>query len=132
MNFIRLLPVFISILLLAAHFYRAGLIVLVLLILASPFILLARKPWAARIIQIELVLGGMEWIRATINFVQIRQAYNMPWTRLAIILGTVALVTLISAFVFRSRFLKDRYRIGENTSLKSPPLEKSTTRSEGD
>jgi hypothetical protein len=118
------LPVFISILLLAAHFYRAGLIVLVLLILASPFILLARKPWAARIIQIELVLGGIEWIRTAINFVQIRQSYNMPWTRLAIILGAVALGTIISAFVFRSRFLKDRYRIGEKTSFKSPPLEK--------
>ncbi len=124
MNFIRLSPVFISVLLLAAHFYRAGLIVLVFLILASPFILLARKPWAVRIIQIELVLGGIEWIRTAINFVQIRQSYNMPWTRLAIILGAVALGTFISAFVFRSRFLKDRYRIGENISFKSPPLEK--------
>ncbi|MEN8263157.1 MAG: hypothetical protein ABFR82_06810 [Nitrospirota bacterium] len=117
MNFIRLLPVFISILLLAAHFYRAGLIALVFLVLASPFILLTRKPWAARIIQIELVLGGMEWIRTAINFIQIRQSYNMPWTRLAIILGAVAMCTLVSALVFRSRFLKDRYRIGENISL---------------
>ncbi len=111
MNFVRLLPVFLSILLLAAHFYRAGLAVLVIIILISPFVLFVRKPWAVRIIQMELVLGGLEWIRAIFNFVQIRQAHGMPWTRLAVILGAVSLITFASALVFRSRSLKERYGI---------------------
>ena len=112
---LRLLPAVLSIFLLAAHFYRAGLIVPVFFVLASLFILLVRKPWAARIIQVELVLGGIEWIRTAVNFVQIRQAYNMPWLRLAIILGTVSLFTFISALIFRSRALKDRYRIEDGS-----------------
>ncbi len=113
MIFLRLSPVFLSILLLAAHFYRAGLVVLVLIILLSPFMLFVRKPLAVRIIQIELVLGGLEWIRTIVNFVQIRQAHGMPWTRLAVILGVVSLVTFASAFVFRSRSLKEHYGILE-------------------
>ena len=115
MNFLRLLPVFLSILLLAAHFYRAGLSVLVVLILASPFILLIRKPWAVRMIKIELILGGIEWIRTAMNIVQSRQAYNLPWTRLAIILGVVAVFTLVSAIVFRSKSLRDRYNPGDGS-----------------
>ncbi len=117
MNFVRLLPVFLSILLMAAHFYRAGLIILFFIILISPLILLIRRPWVSRIIQIELVLGGLEWIRTIFNFVQIRQAHGMPWTRLAVILGAVSLVTFASALVFRSRSLKERYRIVEKPSL---------------
>ena len=117
MNFLYLSPVFLSIILLAAHFLYAGYFILVFMVLASLLILLIRKPWAARIIQIELVLGGIEWIRAALNYVEIRQANNMPWTRLVIILGAVALVTVVSALVFRSRSLKERYWIGENSSL---------------
>lgn len=116
MNFIRLLPVFLSILLMAAHFLYAGYSILVFIVLASLLILLIRKPWAVRIIQIELILGGIEWIRAALNYVDIRQASNMPWTRLAVILGVVSLVTIASALVFRSRSLKERYGIVEKLS----------------
>ncbi len=111
MIFLRLLPVFLSILLLAAHFLYAGYSILVFIVLASLLILLIRKPWAALIIQIELVLGGIEWIRALIEYTLKRQARGDPWVRLAVILGTVALITFISALVFMSRSLKERYGI---------------------
>jgi len=109
MNFLRLLPVILSMLLLGAHFYRAGFIVLVVILFASLFLLFIRQTWIVRVIQVELVIGGLEWFRTTYNLVMMRQSMNMPWTRLAIILGSVALFTFCSSLVFRSKSLKKRY-----------------------
>ena len=109
MNFLRLLPVILSMLLLGAHFYRAGFIVLVVILFASLFLLFIRQTWIVRVIQVELVIGGLEWFRTTYNLVMMRQSMNMPWTRLAIILGGVALFTFCSSLVFRSKSLKKRY-----------------------
>lgn len=109
MVLIWLLPVLLSIFLLAAHVFRAGFFLLVFVVLASLFILLVRRPWAARVIQAELVLGGIEWIRTAVNLVDVRQMHGMPWVRLAVILGAVALFTLCSAVVFRLKPLRERY-----------------------
>jgi len=114
MNLLRLLPVILSTLLLAAHFYRAGLVVLVIIVLLSPLVLIIPKPWAARIIQATLVLGGIEWIRTLIELVRMRQTMGAPWMRLALILGIVALLTAASAFVFKLRPLRDRYGLYGN------------------
>ena len=109
MNFVRLLPAILSLLVLAAHFYRAGNLLLVVLMAASPFLLFIRRPWIARVIQVELVLGGIEWIRTIFRLVNIRQAHNLPWERLAVILGFVAAFTMLSALVFYAKTLKTRY-----------------------
>jgi len=109
MNFLRLIPVILSMMLLGAHFYRAGFIVLVVILFASLFLLFIRQTWIVRVIQVELVIGGLEWFRTTYNLVMMRQSMNMPWTRLAIILGGVALFTFCSSLVFRSKSLKKRY-----------------------
>lgn len=109
MNFVRLIPAIMSILLFAAHFYRAGNLILVILITASPLLLLIRSKWIVRLIQVELILGGIEWIRTTIRLVHIRQAHNLPWERLAIILGFVAVFTILSTLVFNVKTLKTRY-----------------------
>lgn len=58
MNFIKLVPVFFSSALIAAHFLRRGSIVLVGLCLAMPLLLLFPRRWAARLVQIYLFLGG--------------------------------------------------------------------------
>ena len=110
MNFVRLIPVIISMLLLAAHFYRAGHLILVILITASPLLLLIRASWIVRLIQVELLLGGIEWIRTAIKLVHIRQAHNLPWERLAIILGSVAALTIFSSLAFNLKTLKTRYK----------------------
>ena len=112
MNFVRLLPVILSLLVLAAHFYRAGNLILVVLIAASPLLLFIRSAWIVRVIQVELVFGGVEWIRTIFRLVHIRQADNLPWERLAIILGSVAVFTILSALVFNSKALKTRYNGG--------------------
>ena len=109
MNFVRLLPVIFSLLILAAHFYRAGNLILVVLVAASPVLLLIRSIWIGRLIQLELLLGGIEWIRTILRLVDIRQAHNLPWERLAIILGSVAAFTILSGLVFNGKTLKTRY-----------------------
>ena len=59
--------------------------------------------------QVVLVLGGLEWLRALAGYVALRQAAGQPWIRLAAILGAVAALTLVSALAFRARSLRERY-----------------------
>lgn len=112
MNFIRLLPIVLSALLLGAHFLRQGLMPIVILVLLSPFLLFFRRAWTARVVQIILVLGAFEWIRTMLVLVDGRRSVGEPWTRLAIILLTVSAFTGCSALIFRCRSLKTRYKMG--------------------
>jgi hypothetical protein len=100
-----------SFLLLAAHFYRAGDPVLAAFSLALPFLLFLKEAWVARVVQAALLLGSIEWIRTLYLFAQQRIELGQPWTRLAIILGSVALFTALSALVFRSSSLRRRYSL---------------------
>ncbi len=109
MNFVRLLPVILSAIIMAAHFSRAGMDVVAIVCLMLPFLLFIRERWIARAFQVLLVLGMFVWIHAAYNLIQLRQAMGEPWGRLAIILGIVALFTALSALVFQSKSLKERY-----------------------
>ena len=111
MNLLRLLPVLLSFGLLAAHFSRADLFPLVLVSLAIPFLLLIKKAWVARCIQLFLLVGAAEWIRAMFGYIAIRKEIGEDWTRLAIILIAVALLTACSTLVFRGLSLKKRYQL---------------------
>ena len=117
MNFLKLLPVVLSLMLLGAHFYRAGLVWLTAVCVALLFLLLLPKPWVARLTQAVLVVGALEWLRALYYFAAMRSAFGEPWTRLALILGAVAMFTALSALVFRSEGLRQRYGMaGERSS----------------
>jgi len=111
MNFIKLLPAILSLLLLGAHFFRAGSMVLVLVFVTILIIMLIRRSWVARLAQAVLVIGGVEWIRTLLVLVKMRQAAGEPWERLALILGGVALFTVCSALVFRFKSLRERYKL---------------------
>jgi hypothetical protein len=113
MYVLKLLPVILSGLLLGAHFLRAGLFALAVLSLVFPVLLLFRRGWVARLVQIILVLGALEWIRTLMVLVDERRIAGQAWTRLAIILGLVAVFTGCSALVFCCRSLKNRYKLGK-------------------
>ena len=113
MNALKLVPVILSALLLAAHFLRAELFPLVALSLAFPILLLSKRPWSVRLVQIILVLGALEWIRTLLILVDERRTAGQPSTRLAIILGLVAVFTACSVLVFCWASLKKRYRLGK-------------------
>jgi hypothetical protein len=112
---LKLLPVIFSFLLLAAHFYRGGLPAVTLVCLALPLLLFLRRAWVPGLFQLLLLLGALEWLRSIYVLVSMRIAFEQPWTRLALILGAVALFTLLSGLVFRSRALRRYYRPTEST-----------------
>ena len=109
MTFLALLPVGLSILVLAAHFFRAGQFVLCAAMLGLLGLTAVRRPWAARTLQVVLVLGALEWLRTMAGFVSERQLEGRPFVRLAAILTGVALVSVLSALLFRTRALRARY-----------------------
>jgi hypothetical protein len=109
MNILRLLPVFISFLLLAAHFMRAGQTVVVVVLLLLLLLLLLKKFWVPWVMQMTLLLGALEWVRTIVFVAQERMEQDMPWTRMAVILGVVVLFTALSSLVFRSKALRQRY-----------------------
>lgn len=100
-----------SFMLLSAHFLRDGQMLFVATALALPFLLLLRKRWTVRVVQLGLVLGAIEWIRTLLALQAIRVEQGMPWTRLVLIIGGVALFTGCSALVFFHSSLKQKYRL---------------------
>ena len=110
MNALRLIPVFLSFLLLGAHFYRAGLVPLTVLSVAILLLLFIRKSWVPRLFQVLLAAGALEWLRTLYVFAAMRIAWDQPWTRLAIILGAVALLTALSGLVFKNKKLWSYYQ----------------------
>lgn len=109
MSLLQLLPAGLSALVLGAHFLRAGNLGLLLASLALIALMFVRRPWAARIIQVGLLLGALEWLRALIVLVTLRMQTGEPFTRLAIILGSVAVVSVASTLLFRTRRLRQRF-----------------------
>lgn len=108
-----LTPVVLSLLVLAAHFLRAGEIPLVVASLALLILLAIRKPWAARLLQVALVLGALEWALTLTRLANIRAQMGMPGTRMTIILGVVAAFTFGSALLFHTQRLGRFYRLRE-------------------
>lgn len=109
--FVQLLPVGVSLLLIAAHFYRYNQLVLVGVSAGLLCALLIRHPLAVRVTQGALALAAVEWLRTAYILVAGRAADGYPWMRLAIILGFVTMLTCFSIFVFRSKTLRQRYRL---------------------
>lgn len=113
MNLLWITPPALALVLLGAHFQRAGAWPLVALAAALLVLLLAwPRRWVARAVQGALALGAVEWLWTVVVLVQARLALGMPWLRMALILGGVALFTAAAALVFRRPGLRQRYRLG--------------------
>jgi hypothetical protein len=95
-----------SFLVLAAHFFRAGNVPLFVLALLFLPLLFVPRTWAARVIQAGLLAGMFVWIRTLAAFAGQRRAAGLPYARLAVILGGVALATAACLVVFRSERVK--------------------------
>lgn len=111
MLLLQLLPVILSLLLLAAHFMRYGQTILVVLSVVMIGLLVVRRPWAARILQVVLLLACAEWIRTLVILAGIRAEHGQSAGRMVVILAVVALITAASALVFRRRRASAHFRI---------------------
>jgi len=107
----RLIPVVLSLLILGAHFSRMNRDLLVVLPVILLGLLFVRRAWSVRVIQGALILGGFEWVRSMLGYISARQETGEDWTRLAIILSVVGLLTILSGLVFFSKKLKAHYRL---------------------
>jgi hypothetical protein len=96
MNALLLAVPALSLLVLAAHFFRDGAWILSGACVALVVLLAWRRPWAIRLLQAALALGTIEWAWTAFVLVQQRIAEGRPWGRLALILGVVSLLTAAS------------------------------------
>ena len=103
------LPVVFSLVLLGAHFLRYGNSIGVLGSLLLVALLMVRRRWVARLVQVVLILGTLEWVRTLHELAQVRVATGQPFIRMTVILGVVAAVTFCSALLFQSGALKRFY-----------------------
>jgi hypothetical protein len=106
----RLIAPALAFALLGASFFRAGNEVMVLACLGLLALLAVPRRWAALVAQSALLLGALRWIALAWMIGAARAAAGAPWTRMALILGAVALFTLLAALVFRSARLRAYYR----------------------
>ena len=110
MRVLSFVIVTLSLLILGAHFLRYGNEVGVALSVAPIALLFVRRPWAARVVQVVLALGAIEWATTLVGLVQMRLAQGQPATRMAIILGVVVVVTAAAALLFETQTMKRIYR----------------------
>jgi len=114
MMLLRLLPVILSALLLAAHFLRREAYLPVLLILVMLLILFVRKAWVPRLWQAILGLGALVWIDTTLAVLRMRQAAGLPWMRMAVIMAAVILLAVFSALWLENPRIKAFYNRDPN------------------
>lgn len=117
------LPIILCYWVLAAHFFREGSFLLVFICWFAPWFLFFEERWAARALQIGLVLGTLEWITTIVDLVAARRLEAKPYERLVLILGTVAAATLASTLLFRLPVMQRRFQLGQR-----PPSDASTIR----
>ena len=112
-------PIALSLVVLGAHFMRYGNSIGVIGALLLIALLFVRQPWVARLMQVVLVLGALEWVRTLFELVQVRTALGEPVTRMIVILGVVAAVTFCSALLFQTKTLKSIYGLDSHSAQPS-------------
>ena len=99
----------IAALLLGAHFLRQSSFVAVALCAAAPLLFLYRRRWVPVALQVLAYGASAIWIMTAVNLVDRRQFEGRGWTAAAIILGAVALLTLLAGLLLNSRVIRGRY-----------------------
>lgn len=115
-NVLLYVPIVLSLVVIGAHFLRYGGWIGVFAMLALIGLLFLRSPWVARLVQVVLVFGTVEWLRTAYVLAQVRALHGQPFGRMVAILAIVAAVTLCSALVFQTRTLKQVYGLGRTSS----------------
>ncbi|HPR64165.1 MAG TPA: hypothetical protein PK014_08065 [Thermoanaerobaculia bacterium] len=109
-SYILMIFPLLSFLLLAAHLLRRGygLAGLTLVIIGTTLLCIPRW-WSGWILQALLAAACLVWIRTFFLLSSMRMAAGESWSRLAIILGSVILWTLISLVLFWTRGFRQRF-----------------------
>jgi len=112
LRIVQLIGVVLSLLVLGAHFMRAGATFFVLAIVVLLVLLAVQRPWAARAVQVALLIGTAEWLRAIASLTRVRIMIGEPYVRMVVIMVIVAAVTFLSAAAFQFGSLGRMYGLG--------------------
>lgn len=106
---VRIFIFVVAALLLGAHFLRAGNIPLVALCLVMPFLFMHRRRRSLILLQLAAYCATGTWVWTALRLIESRRQFGQPWTAAAIILGAVALFTLVAGLLLNSRGVRERY-----------------------
>ena len=109
------LPSFLALALAGAHFWRAGWPSLAAGCGLMAVLVWTRLAWVRQFLLLALPVLAARWIWTTGQFVQIRQMLEQPWQRLAVILLSVALFTVLAALLLLGRKARRRYSRADRT-----------------
>jgi hypothetical protein len=106
MPWLRLLPAALALLVLAAHFYRAGLVFLVPVCIGFLVLLSIRLAWVPRAVAVALLIAAAEWLRTLVMLAGERIDAGQPHARLVAILAGVTAATLLAAWPLRTEAVR--------------------------
>ncbi len=113
----RLIPIFLSFLLMGAHFLRFQIPGLALMCVSAPLALLIKRKWIVKVFSILLFFMGLDWLSTAYGIWIGRQAAGESATRMLIILSGIALFTACSSLLFKTKKMKERYSANANAAL---------------
>lgn len=95
--------------LVGAHFLRSGQYAFVAVCVAALVLLFVRRAWVPWVTQLLLALAALEWVRTIAGIAAERVAEGRPALRMALILGSVVVVTLLAALAQRTARARQWY-----------------------
>lgn len=106
---IRIVLYVLAALLISAHFFRAGNMVMVVICVAVPLAFLYRRRLSLVLLQILAYGAAATWLYTAWQLVQVRQSFGQKWALAAAILGAVALYSLLAGLLLNSRVMRECY-----------------------
>ena len=99
----------IAALLLGAHFLREANLVAVALCAAAPLLFLCKQRWVPLALQVLACSAAAIWVITAVHLIDQRMLEDRNWIAAAIILGSVALFTLLAGLLLNARVIRERY-----------------------
>lgn len=96
---IRFIPLYFSAAITSAHFLRENSFLLAILFLVFPLINLIKKDWVRWMLVGFCGVCGVVWVTTTRALIVQRVQLGEDWTRMAIILGAVAILCVFSGYL---------------------------------
>ena len=106
---LRIVLYVIAALLLGAHFLREGNVVAVAFCAAAPLLFLLRRFWTLIVLQVMAYSAAGIWLLTALHLIDQRQLEGRPWTTAALILGAVALLSVLAGLLLNSKAIRERY-----------------------
>lgn len=107
-RFLLAIPV-LALILLGAHALRHADFGLTAAFALFAGLMFTRQAWVRPAAIVALLWGGYVWADATVSFISFRQAFGLPWTRLAFIMSGVIAFDAAALWVLAGNYCRDRF-----------------------